>query len=175
MTPVLELSIDPGIGKSNGTGWGEWQPRLGRLGLQLVGAGLATLPVDVTSDLDQRARLIIGQLRHPSYVRLIYMEHMQVYPGQKQKGDQNDLLSVVFLEGAIAQHYAKAVLYKPREWKGQVPEEALNRRIERHLDEQERKIFEESLRKIPKGLWHNVYDAVGIGLNAQGRLHTRVG
>ena len=175
MIPVRELSIDPGIGKTNGTGWGEWQPKLNRPGMALVGAGLARLPAEATTDLDMRAGFIIGQLRHPSYVRLIYMEHMQIYPGQRQKGDQNDLLSVAFLEGAIAQHYARAVLYKPREWKGQVPEKTLNRRIEKRLDAQELKVFRECLSKIPPHLHHNVYDATGVGLNAYGRLHTRVG
>ena len=91
------------------------------------------------------------------------IELPQIYPGQQQKGDQNDLITLAVAVGRYVE-IAKACgfqtrLVKPREWKGQLPKDVCWSRVKDTLS------FEELARipKLPKSRAHNMHDAIGIG------------
>lgn len=161
---ISNLSTDPGIGVKNATGWTVW------LGRDFSSAGIAR-PVAEAVSLHQKALSIQRQL--PKVNGRCFMEHMQVYRGHKQKGDQNDLLALAYLEGVIAAHYDDVTLFKPQEWKGQLPEKQLVLRIRKTLSEEEVARLDHYLEVVPPGLRHNTYDSVGIGLVGLGRMHQR--
>lgn len=106
----------------------------------------------------------------------IIIEHPVYYGSKHEKGDPNDLLDVVAVGAAIA---AKAYHPEgkrqivttrfPRDWKGQVPKEIMTERIKASLTQEEL----DNVIACRKDLLHNVYDAVGIGLHALGRLNKR--
>jgi hypothetical protein len=157
----FDLSCDPGIGVKNGTGWATWLAR------ELGHAGLIRPPDE--PNLDLRTRKIVEQL--PPVDGVLHLEHMQVYRGQRQKEDPNDLVALAYLEGMISARYAQSRLYVPHEWKGNLPDEVLAKRIDKRLSEIELARLTSCLQNVPKSLRHNVYAAVGIGLFALGRLH----
>jgi hypothetical protein len=97
----------------------------------------------------------------PSADELV-LEVMQSYDLRHQKGDQNDLLELAGVGGAIVGILSpeRVTGYRPAEWKGQVPKVVHHKRIQRELTEQEVKRIE----KCPESLKHNVIDAIGIGL-----------
>jgi hypothetical protein len=101
-------------------------------------------------------------------------EYPQVY--RFSKGDPNDLLPLSECVGAVKAALLSHELiagpeywatYLPREWKGQVPKDVMVSRIQERLSKDERARVE-----LPraKSLSHNVWDAIGIGLKALGRL-----
>lgn len=97
------------------------------------------------------------------------IEWPQIY--QSSKGDPNDLLSLSAVVGAIMGKYAhrgNVTLYRPKHWKGQVPKQAMVKRILGKLDAEELASYDEA--KYTKGIAHNVADAIGIGLYHLGRL-----
>lgn len=103
---------------------------------------------------------------------LIIVEVPQVYNVTKSKGNPNDLIKLAMTAGCpitIADLWDAEVLeVKPYEWKGQLPKEVVQQRVERILTIEEKAVLERDLRScespVPKHLWHNVYDAIGIGL-----------
>lgn len=155
-----DISIDPGIGKTNGTGWASWHAK------ELLIAGLVRPPEVI--DLFERARTVVESV--PIVSGVCFMEHMQVYGQQRQKGDPNDLVDVAFLEGMLSARCKSVILFTPREWKGQMPDAIVKKRVEKRLDIQEQSRLEAALRSVPASLRHNVYAAVGIGLHAYHRL-----
>lgn len=92
----------------------------------------------------------------------LVVEVPQVYGAGKQKGDPNDLIQVAGVGAWVgsALNPKQATGYLPREWKGQVPKEVHNARIEKKLTTQELSVFD----PCPPSLRHNVLDAVGLGL-----------
>lgn len=91
------------------------------------------------------------------------IEVPQVYPGQQQKGDQNDLINLAVDVGRYAA-YAEAgrfrvMLVRPREWKGQLPKDVCWKRVRETLTAQELA----SMNKVPKSQAHNMHDAIGLG------------
>lgn len=105
----------------------------------------------------------------PEVMREVAIERPQVYRQRFQKGDPNDLITLSLVAGAFAGSFipgAAVSEYKPREWKGQVPKPAMQKRIESRLSEEE-------LSRVSwpaKSYRHNVWDAIGIGLHHVGRL-----
>lgn len=91
------------------------------------------------------------------------IEIPQVYPGQQQKGDQNDLINLAVMVGRYSDHAIsvgfKIKLVKPREWKGQLPKDVCWRRVKETLTSSEL----DRLAKVPKSRAHNMHDAVGLG------------
>jgi len=92
------------------------------------------------------------------------IEVPQVYPGQQQKGDQNDLITLAvmvgqYVECARMQRF-EPVLVKPREWKGQLPKDVCWSRVSAALSVEEIK----RIPKLPKSKAHNMQDAIGIGM-----------
>ena len=117
---------------------------------------------------------IIGEIS--SYIPvqlldLVVVEFMQIY-GSTGVAKGNDLLSVNYEAGIlVGQLYQElgvaSQIYKPREWKGQVPKGVMVKRIIRTLTVEERQRVE-----LPTAAskQHNVWDGVGIGLKYWGRL-----
>ena len=112
-----------------------------------------------------------------SYDKLI-IEHPRVYPGSaQQKGDLNDLLSVVAVGSAIAATLVSSAYYYgdietvyPSDWKGNTPKEVMTDRIRRALASEELS----AMAPCAASLKHNVYDAIGIGLWKLKRINQRV-
>ncbi len=96
---------------------------------------------------------------------VLVIELPVVYTQSKWKGDPNDLIELAYVVGRLAERAerwgAEIVRYKPREWAGQVPKEIRWERAEKLLSEDERAKIDWP---TAKGLRHNVFDAIGIGL-----------
>lgn len=106
---------------------------------------------------------------------LIRIEFPRIYAAAKQKGDQNDLLHVAraagHAEAGAVRAGAAYALVEPREWKGTIAGDTfIEERIKPAIE-----VGETSRISFPsaESLHHNVYDAIGIGLHAVGRLNPR--
>ena len=91
------------------------------------------------------------------------IEKPQVYRTEFLKGDPNDLIDVALMAGAAVSGFDPKHVksYLPKEWKGQVPKAVMTKRIKGWLSKEEHERVE-----LPKAgtLRHNVWDAVGIGV-----------
>lgn len=91
------------------------------------------------------------------------IEIPQVYPGQQQKGDQNDLILLAVMVGKFAERAKEqrfgVALVKPREWKGQLPKDVCWRRVRETLTPLEFSRIPE----LSKSRAHNMHDAIGLG------------
>ncbi len=104
----------------------------------------------------------------PIFPDRLVLEVPQIYRAGLQKGDQADIGALFGVDGAIASLYDCPVTwYHPAKWKQQVPKAVMCNRIMGRLTDDEKKAVDPS---VPKGLLHNVVDAVGIGLFYLGRL-----
>jgi len=162
MIPAAFLALDPGFSKSNGTGWALF------VGGQLLAAGLSD-----STETDFRARIgeIVAGVPKTAPHRVI--EHMRIYPGPQQKGDQNDLLNLAFLEGALSRDAESYELVEARSWKGQVDKEIMQARIAKRFPilTPEGIVFDRALSKIrAREKVGSVVEACGIGLFRAGRL-----
>lgn len=97
------------------------------------------------------------------------IEIPQVYKGEQQKGDQNDLITLSLMVGRYM-HCAtscgfRVTLFKPHEWKGQLPKDVCWRRVRATLSPDELS----KLEKLPKTKAHNRNDAIGLGTRFQKR------
>ena len=156
------ISIDPGFSKSNGTGWCIF------VDSRPVLAGLATAD-DHDATLSVRCEQI--RLKVPTHwgggtplPRVI--EHMKIYPGPRQKGDQNDLIDLGYLEGVLAAGALEVRLLYAREWKGNVPKDVLQARIEARMREEG---FKPELPKAEEKRG-SVLEGIGIGYHVVGRM-----
>lgn len=106
----------------------------------------------------------------PRDCRLV-IEQMRVYPGPQQKGDQNDLITLASVVGAVcALPWSSRRIVYPREWKGTVDKKIMRDRIESRLTAFEKEgVCDMKNQKLRLDVW----DAVGIGLFDLGRLHPR--
>jgi hypothetical protein len=125
--------------------------------------------------------------KHCTYNGHLVVEIMQSYRGGAQGGDQNDLISLSLVGGAIAGLLRDPLptFYKPRDWKGTMKANPCARRIIGRLNAEERENVEnlakfETMLTIAEargedvgGTDHNTIDAVGIGLKALGRFDAR--
>lgn len=91
------------------------------------------------------------------------IEFPMIYPQKKnQKGDPNDIVMLSAVVGNIVRAFdTKTTLYKPFEWKRQIPDEIVVKRIESRLTPSER----EKITVSAKSYIHNTFDSVGIGLH----------
>lgn len=91
------------------------------------------------------------------------IEIPQIYPGQQQKGDQNDLIKLAVMVGRYSDRATacgfNVKLVKPREWKGQLPKDVCWRRVRETLTPLELNV----MAKLPKSRAHNMHDAIGLG------------
>lgn len=119
---------------------------------------------------------------HPGYTD-IAVEGMRVYGHHQQKGDQNDLLRITEVGATALGHLASmfstsCIDFIPApDWKFTVDPDVLTQRIKDRLAESPE--AEVAVRNFmidaprTKSLWHNGYDAIGMGLHHFGRLHRR--
>ncbi len=103
----------------------------------------------------------------------LVIELPRVYAASHQKGDQNDLIQLAgvvgMLGGSLPGIASRRSIY-PRDWKGSLEPDAFIERIKQRLDAAEHLRVE-----LPSAssLHHNIWDAIGIGLHALGRLGPR--
>lgn len=123
------------------------------------------------------ARDMAMEFEYFVYANTVCIEKPRVYPQVRQrKGDQNDLIDLAMVAGAIAGSVAKGsklITYYPHEWKGNMPKEKMTKHILSLLSPAERALVDKEQEKCG-ALIHNVIDAVGIGLFRLGRLGTKV-
>jgi hypothetical protein len=113
----------------------------------------------------------------------MYDDDGSVGKKQKRKGDQNDLPPLYGIDCAVAAllpPWVELWTPYPRDWKGQVPGDAMCRRIWKALSPEERSrvkivssvVMGEAGEAIDlKGnVDHNTLDGVGLGLKYHGRL-----
>lgn len=112
----------------------------------------------------------------PVYFSLneLIVERPTVYR-RGSKGDPNDLISIAIVAGAAAmafgcETWTSIEFIEPRTWKGSVKKTVHNARIIKRLDKEELEVMNTRLDGVPKGLIHNVVDAIGIGLYKLGRM-----
>lgn len=112
----------------------------------------------------------VGTLRSFSASRVV-IEFPRIYRAAKQKGDQNDLLMLALTVGRFEAWLGgwptTVDLIYPRDWKGTLDPDAMIERIQERLEPYE---TDHVYLPTAASLHHNVWDAVGIGLHALGRL-----
>jgi hypothetical protein len=92
----------------------------------------------------------------------VIVEIPQVYDGPQEE-DRNDLIDLAGVVGAIvANKRVDSVIWSPlpREWKGQLPKEITQKRVDQKLSDEEKK----RIIWPAKSLRHNTYDAIHLGL-----------
>jgi len=170
------VSIDPGLHATGVAIWG-W-PAAGPVLLHAFLVKHGDEPegqnwVGMASAIWAEVELWIGGTRP---VSTVVIEKPQVYVASRSKGDPNDLITIAAVVGAVVMrawwghplHRPALVVYKPAEWKGQVPKPKpgetyiIEERVRAKLSEEERARV-----ALPtaKSLHHNVFDAVGLGLH----------
>ncbi len=154
----ITLGVDPGLRES---GWALFQ------GKELLRAGLARSPERTErGPIAWRAMayaLEADVAKHTplSNISTLVLEGQQVYRTAQQRGDQDDLLQLAGVNGAISvlfKHVTDVWLYLPRVWKGQVPQKIFAMRMSRSLTEVE----EARVNVCPSSLRHNTLHALGL-------------
>lgn len=124
-------------------------------------------PFECASMADAVARELVTH----TVTRLV-LEWPQIYRAGKGKGDPNDLLCLAGVDAALAGWFrAPGTHVRPRAWKGTIDGDKLIKRIKMRVTPAERLCV-----VLPcPSLEHNVWDAIGLGLWAVGRLtRTRI-
>jgi hypothetical protein len=134
-----------------------------------VWASMATaVAVFVQAAIDE-----LSALRPVASVHVV-SECPQVYTAGKSKGDPNDLIELAGVVGRVAGALGASseLSYLPREWKGTLDGDVMVERIKGRIDERP---VERARVRLPRAAdkHHNVWDAVGVGLHAVGRLAAR--
>lgn len=108
-------------------------------------------------------------------VQRLVVEFPRIRTITKSKGDNNDLLPMCAVDGAIAALFDVPCeqLY-PDEWKNQTDtEEVVDPRIRARLSAEEIVVYEAGLATGGKTYGHNTMDAVGVGLKFLGRYERK--
>ena len=161
------LAIDPGL---RHCGMALFREKL------LIDAALVRITADAygTSEAARLMALQVGRWKQrAAYSLELVIELPKVYPTGRQQGDQNDLIKLAALAGAIVGScdWQSSRFIEPRTWKGTINADEMTGRIQGRLSDFERTRVD--LESSPKSLHHNIWDAVGIGLWACGRLDPR--
>lgn len=94
----------------------------------------------------------------------VVCEVPQAYDLQHQKGDQNDLIRLALVAGAVCSAASQSNQIKPRSWKGTMPKDKHQReRIVPALEKRYPRILE-AVQSLPKMTRHNAIDACGLAL-----------
>lgn len=159
------LSVDPGLQHCGVALWSSEG--------KLIAAWLARGNGKTRGANEARAR----GMRWRSIVRAVgeaklewlVIEVPQVY--KMSPGDPNDLIDIAGVAGGLVCMFdAPTHTYLPHQWKGDAPKKAIQAWCKKTLSRGEWSRIEAK----PKGLAHNVYDAVGIGLKFLGRLDSKI-
>lgn len=108
------------------------------------------------------ARQVAAYLsRWKPYGMGLILEIPQIY-GDKSEKDPNDLLDLAGVQGAIVGATNANVEWSPlpKEWKGQLPKDVSERRVDSKLSHAEKT----SIEWPAKSYRHNVYDAIHLGI-----------
>jgi len=159
-------SVDPG---KHACGVAVWMAPNSSQGIyQLLWAGYVKNPFKSEPGKERAerwgdmARMIAGVLgRWKEWGVSLVLEIPKVYPGIHDE-DPNDLIDLAGVQGAIVGATGFPVEWSPlpQEWKGQLPKEVSERRVESKLQPEEKKRIEWPAKR----LCHNVYDALHLGL-----------
>jgi hypothetical protein len=140
---------------------------------QLACAGLARNPVGTIRGpmaWVSMARAVHEWLRTHGIEQAdeLVLEVPQSYRAPHQKGDQNDLIEVAGVVGALGNMPLRCAVgfVTPRQWKGTLDGDLMLGRIRERLTPAELDRIDD----VPASLLHNVEDGVGIGLHILGRL-----
>ena len=161
---TLTLSIDPGV-KNACAVWYE---------ARLVTAQLcAGLGGQVHTSLEG-IEPVVMLARSFGLFDSVVIEKPVVYDTAHRKGDQQDLIGLAIVVGALTSAlapYAKSILHvTPAQWKGQTPKKVTEQRARKALTEDELAVVE-----LPRGKkgQTDVWDAIGIGLHHLQMAHRR--
>ena len=162
--PYSVVSIDPG---KHAVAYALW----GHHGDRLEGGGVLRSDSDVFSDsvsfLRRRAEAM-GTVRR-GLAMVAVVELMTAWPRDRRSQPQ-DLIAVATVGAAVGAVWARRLVFvRPDQWKGQVPKTVTQHRVRDALNARERAVLQGVLDRVPRGQWHDIYDAVGIGLHHQGR------
>lgn len=102
----------------------------------------------------------------------ILIERPHPFGGKARK---RDIITLAIRAGELGGIWAwltrvEPEYIEPHRWKGSVAKEEMNQRIRAKLTSREVERFELDCKKVGKSFRHNVLDAIGIGLWANGRL-----
>ena len=104
-----------------------------------------------------------------------YVEQLSLNVGRdrtrgKAIATGNDLLTLTQIAAAVIGDLGVPVTYLPvNTWKGSAPKLVTQNRVKATLSPRELEVFALGLTGVKKSLWHNLFDAAGIGLYAVGR------
>lgn len=146
---MILVAIDPGV---KNLAWAEYHGReLARCGLSRAG-----------SAAEHAAALV--NMAGPD---VLVLEQMT----PRDLPNAADLIAVTHTGAYVAGFLCPCVLRYPtaQQWKGSVPKRIHHDRIAKILSPAERAVIAEVAVRVPAGLLHNVWDAVGLGLWGLGR------
>ena len=103
----------------------------------------------------------------------LVIEKPQIYDRKHWKGDPNNLIVLAMLVGeytCLAKRlHIPVYRFFPRQWKGQRSKTADHIHTKRMLTDKELIIINSAKSRTQKSYFHNIMDAVGIGLYSLGR------
>lgn len=99
------------------------------------------------------------------------VEVPRIYQGRTSEKDQNDVVDVAVMAGAIIEtcRFNHAAVYRvhPHAWKGNLPKKIHHTRIKERLSKHSLDVVNRAMLLIDSKLRHNVWDAVGLALHAR--------
>lgn len=156
------ISIDPGVRKVALAVWDSETYQLQHAALVQHDYSPGTERGQVWNEMSYWARVEIERFCQVNPV--LVMEVPQVYAQYDRKTDPNDLIDLAGVLGAIVGGLCGAVVAwspSPKEWKGQAPKEITLQRVEAKLSPLEKSRI---VWPSQKGLYHDVYDAIHLGI-----------
>ena len=107
----------------------------------------------------------------------LVIELPMVYLASHQRGTKtsvnpDDIVELATCVGTIigTSRCSRVKIYRPYEWKGQVPKEICHARAIKALTASERAVIDTGISNVPKSLQHNALDAVAMFLKHVGRV-----
>lgn len=167
---MILLAIDPGL---EFLAWATfYEKRLLSCGLSIVYKERQTL--------GELARSHVNNVPRLNYDYIV-LEEMRHYPakGARHIADAkaNDLLRLqligAYVSGSLSLEQTQFISAPAMQWKGQVKKHVTKHRVYDALDEREQEVFAHDVKRIAESKRHNVFDAIGIGLFALGRIKGR--
>ena len=161
---MFVVSVDPGLRHCGVAIWkdGELAGALLSRNQEKKARG-AVCWVGMASEVYNDVTSVLSQPSFGGEIDALVIEYPQVYATRFQKGDQMDLIELAAVAGAVQAEFVgvnERVSYLPKDWKGQVPKEIHNARVEAKLSDAEKR----RIQALPASLRHNVIDGIGIGL-----------